>query len=101
VRYHLRRRGDERIGAEIGKPRLDPGIGQAGIDLAVELFDDRRRRALRDADAEPGGESTRSSCSFSLRCFPDAGSGPTVFLALPTQRVWRADWLNGDPDEVR
>src|SRR5215510_10858346 len=39
--------------AEVGKPRLDIGIGKASIDLLVEFLDDRGRRALRCADALP------------------------------------------------
>ena len=42
------------IATEIGKPRLDLGIGKAGVDLLVEFLDDLCRRGLGRADAEPG-----------------------------------------------
>ena len=38
---------------EAREPRLDLGIGEAGIDLGVELVDDRDGCGLRRADAEP------------------------------------------------
>ena len=37
----------------VGKPRPDLGIGEAGIDLLVELIDDLSGRVLRRANAEP------------------------------------------------
>src|SRR5262249_6340559 len=40
--------------AEVGKPRLDLGIGEESVDLRVELVDDLGRRGLRCADAVPG-----------------------------------------------
>src|SRR5262245_41466797 len=39
--------------AQIGKARLELGIGEARIDLLVELLDDHDRRGLRCTDAEP------------------------------------------------
>ena len=36
----------ERCGAEVGKPRLHPGIGQGRVDCPVEGFDNLCRRAL-------------------------------------------------------
>src|SRR5580700_10710081 len=45
------RRASEWHGAQSGKPRLQCGIGEAGIDLLVELVDDVDGRALRRADA--------------------------------------------------
>jgi len=38
---------------EIGKPRLDFGIGEARIDLRVELLDDLCRRILGCTEAVP------------------------------------------------
>src|SRR5258707_4776113 len=38
---------------EVGKPRLDLGIGEASVDLLVELRNDLGRRGLRCADAVP------------------------------------------------
>src|SRR5262245_57245414 len=38
---------------EIGKPRLELGIGEASVDLRVELRNDLGRRGLRCADAVP------------------------------------------------
>jgi len=35
------------------QPRLHLGIGEASVDLLVELVDDLRRRGLRCTDAEP------------------------------------------------
>src|SRR5215475_3197979 len=40
--------------AEGGKPRLDIGIGEASVDLLVELVDDLGRCGLRCTDAVPG-----------------------------------------------
>ena len=40
--------------AEVGKPRLHLGIGEAGVDLLVELVDDLSRRVLGRAEAEQG-----------------------------------------------
>ena len=45
---------DEHRAAQVGKPRLHFGIGEASVDLLVELVDDLGRRVLRCADAEPG-----------------------------------------------
>src|SRR5215813_12378911 len=43
----------ERCGAEVGKPRLHPGIGQGRVDCPVEGFDNLCRRALRRTEAAP------------------------------------------------
>jgi hypothetical protein len=37
--------------AQIGEPRLDSGIGEASVDLRVELVDDLSGRLLGGADA--------------------------------------------------
>src|SRR5215467_15346108 len=39
--------------AQVSKPRFEPGIGKASVDLLVELLDDVSRRALGRTDAEP------------------------------------------------
>src|SRR5215831_3021354 len=44
----------ECVAAQVGKPRLELGIGKASVDLLVELLDDLGRRGLRCADAGPG-----------------------------------------------
>ena len=44
--------GDRRS-AEIGKPRLDVGLGKRGIDSLVQYLDDAGRRVLGSADAVP------------------------------------------------
>src|SRR5215831_10398458 len=44
-----------RRAAQIGKSCLDLGIGEGGIDFAVELIDDFSRRFLGCADTVPGG----------------------------------------------
>src|SRR5262249_17281048 len=41
--------------AQIGEPCLKLGIGEARVDLLVELVDDLGRRGLRCVDAEPDG----------------------------------------------
>src|SRR6516225_7584569 len=41
--------------AEVGEPRLHPGIGEARIDLLVEPVDDRGRCSPRSADPLPAG----------------------------------------------
>src|SRR5262249_62050462 len=38
--------------AKVRKPRLHLGIGEAGVDLSVELVDNCGGRVLRRADAE-------------------------------------------------
>src|SRR5262249_962011 len=43
----------EHVATHVGKPRLEPGIGKASVDLPVELVDDFDRRGLRCADAIP------------------------------------------------
>ena len=41
--------------AKVGDPRLDPRIGEARVDLPVELVDDLDRRVARRANAlSPG-----------------------------------------------
>src|SRR5215831_7148456 len=50
----VRGRGREHGTTEVGKPRLHLGIGEAGVDLLVELVDDLRRRVLGYADAISG-----------------------------------------------
>src|SRR5262245_26807049 len=42
----IRRRACERRAAQLGEPRLDLGIGEACVDLLVELLDDLGRRGL-------------------------------------------------------
>src|SRR5262249_61541618 len=46
-------RADKRRASKVSKPRPDLGIGEAGVDLLVELVDDLRRRVLGYADAIP------------------------------------------------
>src|SRR5262245_43382338 len=43
----------EHIATHVGKPRLELGIGQASVDLVVELLDNLCRRILGCADAIP------------------------------------------------
>src|SRR5262249_31071547 len=49
----LSRRSRQRLAAEVGKPRLDLGIGEASVDRPVERFDNLCRRALRRTEAAP------------------------------------------------
>src|SRR5262245_20712263 len=44
----------EHVATQVGKARLDLGIGKTSVDLLVELLDDLGRRGLRCADAVPG-----------------------------------------------
>src|SRR5262249_38024520 len=46
-------RDDKRRYSQVGKPRLDLGIGEAGIDLLVEFLDDLGGCVLGNADAIP------------------------------------------------
>src|SRR5947199_4311011 len=46
-------RDDKRLASKVGKPCLHLGIGEARVDLLVELLDDARRRVLGYADAIP------------------------------------------------
>ena len=39
--------------AQVGKPRLDLGVGERGVDFLVELVDDLGGRVLGCADANP------------------------------------------------
>jgi hypothetical protein len=41
----------EHVATQVGKPRLDLRIGEASVDLSVELVDDLGRRGLRCAAA--------------------------------------------------
>ena len=41
----------EHVATQVGKPRLDLGIGKARVDLLVELVDDLGERLLRRANA--------------------------------------------------
>src|SRR5262249_32854491 len=43
----------DHVATEVGKPRLDLGIGEASVDLLVQYVDDFDRRALGRADAVP------------------------------------------------
>src|SRR5262245_31501093 len=47
-------RDDKRRHTQNGEPRFYLGIGEARVDLLVELLDDLGRRGLRCADAGPG-----------------------------------------------
>src|SRR5262252_7095530 len=40
-------RANERRAAELGEPRLDFGIGEAGVNGLIELVNNLRRRGLR------------------------------------------------------
>src|SRR5262249_4776932 len=46
-------RADKQCAPEVSQPGLDFGIGEARVDLLVELVDDLGRRVLRCAEAEP------------------------------------------------
>ena len=50
-------RADKRCGAQVGKPRLDLGIGEAGVNFAVELVDDLDRCAFGRSPAESRSRS--------------------------------------------
>src|SRR5262249_14928496 len=47
-------RDDKRRASKVGKPCSHLGIGEARVDLPVELVNDLGRRGLRCADAVPG-----------------------------------------------
>ena len=46
-------RAPERSAAQVGKPRLQPRVGEADIDFSVELFNDLGWGRFRCSDAEP------------------------------------------------
>ena len=50
-------RAGKRRAAQVGKPRLDLRIGEARVDLPVELVDDLGWRVPGRADAVPGAAS--------------------------------------------
>src|SRR5262245_11205495 len=45
----------EHVATQVGKPRLDLGVGEAGIDFLVKPVDDFGGRVFRRADAVPTG----------------------------------------------
>src|SRR5437868_14764284 len=47
------RRAADRHAAQLGEPRLDLGVGERRIDLAVELVDDLARGALGRREPAP------------------------------------------------
>src|SRR5262249_5798487 len=47
------RRAPKHRRAQFSKPRLDPGIGECRVDLAVELVDDFDRRVFGGTDPSP------------------------------------------------
>src|SRR5262249_1566819 len=49
-------RTQERCATQIGEPRLDLMIGESGVDLLVELLDDRGGRIPRRPEAERAGD---------------------------------------------
>src|SRR5262249_27670337 len=51
----IRGRHRRRLDAQLGKPRLQLGIGEAGVDLVVQSHDDLGRRVARRADAVAAG----------------------------------------------
>src|SRR5215831_8238400 len=46
-------RANECRAAELGEPRLDFGIGEAGVNGLIELVNNLRRRVLRRTDPKP------------------------------------------------
>src|SRR5262245_49700673 len=46
-------RANERRAAELGEPRLDFGIGEAGVNGLIELVNNLRRRVLWRTDPKP------------------------------------------------
>ena len=69
----------KRRAAQVGKPRLDLGIGEARIDLFVELVDDLGGRVLGRADAEP---------SARLVARHEFAHGRDVRQRLRARRAW-------------
>src|SRR5262249_55201350 len=53
VLRELRRRTREHDDTQVGKPRLNLGIGEARVDLRVELVDDPDWRVPGSSDAAP------------------------------------------------
>ena len=47
-------RARKRDAPEVGEPRVERGIGEAGVDLRIEPLDDCGGRIARGAEAEPG-----------------------------------------------
>src|SRR5262249_20361739 len=45
-------RDDKRRASKVGKPRLDLGIGEGGVNLSVELVDNFHGRGLGNANAK-------------------------------------------------
>src|SRR5437660_2781733 len=48
-------RAGKHCSAQVGEPRLHPGVGESGVDLLVELLDDLGWRAPGRAEAVPPG----------------------------------------------
>jgi hypothetical protein len=60
------RRAWKRRAAELGEPRLDLRIGEAGVNFPLEPVDDFRGRVFRSADAIKGARPcgrSRKACS--------------------------------------
>src|SRR5262245_46863858 len=69
-------RTDERCATQIGEPPLDLMIGEAGVDLLVELLDDHGRRGLRCTDAGGVSRDTTEPASWSRQRAAAAGDDP-------------------------
>jgi hypothetical protein len=70
----VRGRARKRCAPQIGHPRLQLGIGEARIDLIVQLVDDPGRRSLWRAEAEPATKQRGAErLTLALRPFPFLG----------------------------
>jgi hypothetical protein len=68
----------EHVATQVGKPRLDLGVGEAGIDFLVEPVDDLGGRGLRCADA--------GSTIASWRMTPTIGAASICSAVKPQHR---------------
>ncbi len=86
--------------AHIGKPLLHLGIGQDGVDLTIELADDRSRRVLRRTNSVPNRVASQSPKSPAAsvppsRRIPAAGSRQKFILRASSVRSRaRSTWPN-------
>jgi len=84
----------EHVAAQVGKARLDLGIGKASVDLLVELLDYLGRRGLRCA------ESGARGCRTRRQRWPERSRAPaaTDRLARKQSETWPAARPRPRPD---
>ena len=78
-------RAGKRRSAQVDKPRLDLGIGEASIDFLVELIDDLGGCVFRRSDAAPEARLDSPAGSRSRSGYPAAP--PSALRSSPPARA--------------